>query len=135
MSDVELPLISSLLPSNQCVIQRAFAQVVQRNVRNIGLIGLAFKSNTDDLRESPFVELAEMLLGKGYHLKIYDPNVLLANVTGSNKVYIEKMIPHLSRLLVSSAAELTESQLLIVGHKYASAEQFLKETEVPQIQL
>lgn len=135
MSDVELPLISSLLPSNQCVIQRAFAQVVQRNVRNIGLIGLAFKSNTDDLRESPFVELAEMLLGKGYHLKIFDPNVLLANVTGSNKVYIEKMIPHLSGLLVSSAAEMKESQLLIVGHKYASAEQFLKETEVPQIQL
>ncbi len=134
-SDLELPLINSLLPSNQCVIQRAFAQVVQRNVRNIGLIGLAFKSNTDDLRESPFVELAELLVGKGYDLKIYDPNVLLANVTGSNKAYIEKMIPHLSRLLVSSVAELAESQLLIIGHRYTSAEQFLMETEVPQIQL
>ncbi|MGA9423707.1 MAG: UDP binding domain-containing protein, partial [Terracidiphilus sp.] len=101
--------------------------------RHIGLVGWAFKSNTDDLRESPFVELAERLLGKGYQLKICDPNVSLANVTGSNREYIEKMIPHLSKLLVSSAEELSECQLHFVGHRYANAEHFLKDTEVPHI--
>jgi GDP-mannose 6-dehydrogenase len=135
LCDVDLPLIGSLLPSNERVIQRAFNEVSRRNVRRIGLIGLAFKSNTDDLRESPFVELAERLLGKGYQLKIYDPNVSLANVTGSNKEYIEKTIPHLSSLLVSSVAELSECQLLVVGHRYAGAEQFLEATEIPSIYL
>jgi GDP-mannose 6-dehydrogenase len=133
--DLDLPLISSVLLSNQRMIQRALAEVTGRNVRHIGLIGLAFKSNTDDLRESPYVELAERLLGKGYEIKIYDPNVSLADVTGSNKEYIEKMIPHLSRLLVPSAEDLSECQLLIVGHRYASSDRFLGETSVPAIQL
>jgi GDP-mannose 6-dehydrogenase len=87
------------------------------------------------LRESPFVELAERLLGKGYQLKIYDPNVSLANVTGSNKEYIEKTIPHLSSLLESSVAELSECQLLVVGHRYPGAERFLETTEIPSIYL
>jgi GDP-mannose 6-dehydrogenase len=135
LCDVDLPLIGSLLPSNERVIQRAFNEVSRRNVRRIGLIGLAFKSNTDDLRESPFVELAERLLGKGYQLKIYDPNVSLANVIGSNKEYIEKMIPHLSSLLVSSVADLSDCQLLVVGHRYAGAEDFLGAVEIPSIHL
>ena len=135
MCDVDLPLIGSLLPSNERVIQRAFAQVNERNVRRVGLVGLAFKSNTDDLRESPFVELAERLLGKGYQLKIYDPNVSLANVTGSNREYIEKAIPHLSSLLVSSVAELSHCHLLVISHRYSGAEQFLNNTQIPLIYL
>ena len=133
--DLDLPLIGSLLHSNDRVIERAFAEVSGRNVRKIGLLGLAFKSNTDDLRESPFVELSERLLGKGYTLKIYDPNVSLANVTGSNREYIEKMIPHLSSLLVTSVAELSECQLLVVGHRYVDTERFLEETQIPKIYL
>ena len=100
--DLQLPLIAAILSSNEEVIERAFQKVRATGKKRIGLIGLSFKSNTDDLRESPFVELAERLLGKGYELKIYDPNVIAARLTGANKEYIDHVIPHLSRLLVPS---------------------------------
>jgi GDP-mannose 6-dehydrogenase len=99
------------------------------------LIGLGFKANTDDLRESPFVELAERLLGKGYELKIYDPNVSLAQLTGANKEYINKVIPHLSRLLVGSLAELAACELLVVGHKYPTVREFLCTAGLPFLEL
>jgi len=94
--------------------------------RRIGLIGLSFKSNTDDLRESPFVELAERLLGKGYELSIYDPNVISARLTGANKAYIDSVIPHLSRLLVPSLDELNDAELLLVGHRFAGVDELLE---------
>ena len=133
--DLELPLINSLLPSNEKVVERAFRKVCSSNFKRIGLIGLGFKANTDDLRESPLVELAERLLGKGYELKIYDPNVSLAQLTGSNKEYIDKVIPHLSRLLATSLDEFTDRELLVVGHKYSTAQEFLRTTQVPMIEL
>ena len=135
MCDLELLLVYFLLPNNERVIQHAFAQVSGRKVRRIGMIGLSFKSDTDDLRESPLVKLAEHLLCKGYQLKIYDPNVSLAQVTGSNKEYTEKRIPHLSSLIISSVAEFSECQLMLIGHRYTNAEQFLKDTEIPSIYL
>jgi GDP-mannose 6-dehydrogenase len=133
--DLELPLINSLLPSNERVIQRAVSRVSGSNCRRLGLIGLGFKANTDDLRESPFVELAERLLGKGYELKIYDPNVSLAQLTGANKEYIDKVIPHLSRLLVGSLAELVECELLVVGHQYPTVREFLSTAKIPFLEL
>jgi GDP-mannose 6-dehydrogenase len=116
--DLQLPVIAATLLSNECVIERAFEKVRATGKRRIGLIGLSFKSNTDDLRESPFVELAERLLGKGYQLSIYDPNVISARLTGANKEYIDSVIPHLSRLLVRSLDELSDAELLIVGHRF-----------------
>lgn len=116
--DLHLPLIAAILSSNEQVIERAFQKVRATGKRHIGLIGLSFKSNTDDLRESPFVELAERLLGKGYELRIYDPNVVAARLTGANKQYIDGVIPHLSRLLVHSLEELNDAELLIVGHHF-----------------
>jgi GDP-mannose 6-dehydrogenase len=133
--DLDLPLINSLLPSNEKVVQRAVHRVCISNVRHIGLIGLGFKANTDDLRESPLVELAERLLGKGYDLKIFDPNVSLAQLTGSNKEYIDKVIPHLSRLLVGSLDELAGCELLVVGHRYPVAREFLRAVKIPLIEL
>ena len=124
-SDVELPVIQALLVSNEKVIERAVRQVVTKGLRSVGLIGLSFKSNTDDLRESPFVEIAERLLGKGYELKIYDPNVSLARLTGSNKEYIESVIPHIARLLVHSLDELASCKLIIIGHHYPNVDAFL----------
>lgn len=123
--DVELPLIQSLLVSNEKVVERAVRQVVAKGLRPVGLIGLSFKSNSDDLRESPFVEIAERLLGKGYELRIYDPNVSLARLTGSNKEYIESVIPHIARLLVRSLDELAGCKLIIVAHHYPSVDAFL----------
>ena len=133
--DLDIPLIDSLLPSNEKVVQRVVRQVCSSNFKRIGLIGLGFKANTDDLRESPFVELAERLLGKGYDLRIYDPNVSLARLTGSNKEYIDKVIPHLSRLLVVTLDELAECEFLVVGHRYANVREFLDAVEVPRLEL
>ena len=133
--DLDIPLINSLLPSNEQVVQRALRQICSGSFRSIGLIGLGFKANTDDLRESPFVELAERLLGKGYELKIFDPNVSLARLTGSNKEYIGKVIPHLSRLLVGSVEEMAGCDLIVVGHRYPTVQNILDTIQVPLIEL
>jgi GDP-mannose 6-dehydrogenase len=117
-ADLQLPLMNAILASNEQVIRRAFEGVRATGARRLGLIGLSFKSNTDDLRESPFVELAEQLLGKGYELRIYDPNVITAQLQGANKEYIDRVIPHLSRLLVPTLEELGDAQALLVGHHY-----------------
>jgi len=133
--DLDVPLINSLLTSNEKVIQRALERVCDSKFRCIGLIGLGFKANTDDLRESPLVELAERLLGKGYDLRIFDPNVSIAQLTGSNKEYIHKVIPHLSRLLVGSLEDLAACELLVVGHRYPNVCEFLKSVDLPTLNL
>jgi GDP-mannose 6-dehydrogenase len=122
--DIELPLIGKILESNNNVIRRAATMILDLNVKRIGMVGLSFKSDTDDLRESPFVSLVETLLGKGLKLRIYDPNVSTAKLTGANKDFIESAIPHLSCLLVSSLEELlAEADLLIIGHKIVTLDQ------------
>ena len=131
--DLQLPVIAATLSSNECVIERAFEKVRATGKRRIGLIGLSFKSNTDDLRESPFVDLAERLLGKGYELSIYDPNVIAARLTGANKAYIDSVIPHLSRLLVRSLDELNDCELLIVGHHFEGVSGLLENTRASVI--
>lgn len=119
LCDIELPLMESILPSNEAVIGAAARSVLDTKARRVTLIGLSFKKNTDDLRESPFVELAEILLGKGVDLRIYDPNVNIAKLTGANKDYIEATIPHLSRLLTDSLENaIQDAELVIVGHRY-----------------
>ena len=133
--DLHLPLLKAILSSNEQVIERAFQQVRATGKRRLGLIGLSFKSNTDDLRESPFVELAERLLGKGYELSIYDPNVVEARLTGANKEYIDVVIPHLSRLLVPSLDQLSGAELLIVGHHFHGVDSLLETTGVSVIDL
>src|SRR5947208_8037540 len=106
--DVELPVISSILPSNRLQIQQAFEQVMETGKKRIGLLGFSFKAGTDDLRESPVVILAEALLGKGLKLRIYDKNVSLARLVGANKQYIEEQIPHLSSLLCETIPEVID---------------------------
>ena len=133
--DLQLPLITAVLSSNEQVIERAFQKVRATGKRRIGLIGLSFKSNTDDLRESPFVELAERLLGKGYKLSIFDPNVVAARLTGANKEYIDSVIPHLSRLLVRSLDDLCDAELLIVGHHFDGVAELLEKTRASIIDL
>ena len=94
--------------------------------RSLGFLGLSFKAGTDDLRESPHVELIETMLGKGFALKIYDENVSLAKLIGGNKEYIEKEIPHLSSLMCSSAEELVRnSDVIIVGNNAKGLKEML----------
>jgi GDP-mannose 6-dehydrogenase len=114
--DLDLPFLGNLLASNEKHIDRAFALATRHGRRKMALIGLAFKSGTDDVRESPMVALAERLIGKGYDLKIYDQDVDLARLIGANRGYIEREIPHLERLLTSDPKQALEgSEVVIVA--------------------
>ena len=114
---MSVPLLAQLLPANQAIIDRVFAAVAKHGRQPVALFGLAFKPGTDDLRESPFVMLAEKLLGKGFDLRIYDRFVQVARLMGANRAYIEREIPHLERLMVvSPQAALSSARIAIIGH-------------------
>ncbi|MFD4630678.1 nucleotide sugar dehydrogenase [Streptomyces sp. NPDC058284] len=115
-ADVSVPILSHVLPSNSAHLQRAVELVERTGKRRAGLFGLSFKPGTDDLRESPLVELAERLFGKGYDLKIYDANVSLSRLLGANREYIETRLPHLAHLLADSVDEvLDHADVCLVG--------------------
>jgi GDP-mannose 6-dehydrogenase len=100
--DLRLPLLESALPSNQQHLQRAIEAILEIPARRLGVIGLAFKENTDDLRESPVVTLLEQLIGKGRQVRVFDPHVQLDTIYGSNRHFILQQIPHIGRLLDDS---------------------------------
>jgi GDP-mannose 6-dehydrogenase len=132
--DVDLPVISSILPSNRLQIQHAFDQVMETGRQRIGLLGFSFKAGTDDLRESPIVILAEALLGKGRTLCIYDKNVSLARLVGANKEYIDRQIPHLSSLLCDTIDDVIDrSEVIVVGNQSPEFAQALHRTRPDQI--
>jgi GDP-mannose 6-dehydrogenase len=111
------PMLRHLIAANTAIIDRTFEAVARHGRQAVALFGLAFKQGTDDLRESPFVVLAEKLLGKGYDLRIYDRSVQVATLMGSNRAYIDREIPHLERLMVvSPEAALSGARVVIVGH-------------------
>ncbi|HJY79074.1 MAG TPA: nucleotide sugar dehydrogenase, partial [Burkholderiales bacterium] len=115
--DLSLPILNSILPSNALQIERGLQAVIEKGGKKIGILGFSFKAGTDDLRESPMVELAERLIGKGYELRIYDRNVSLAAVHGANRDYILNKIPHISRLMVHTIEEvLAHSQTIVIGN-------------------
>jgi GDP-mannose 6-dehydrogenase len=116
--DVEVPLLNSILISNRQQVERAVDAVLQTGRKRVGVLGMSFKSGTDDLRESPMVTLIETLIGKGLKLSIYDRDVELARLYGANKQYIEREIPHISSLMRSNLDEVIEaSDILIIGKK------------------
>jgi GDP-mannose 6-dehydrogenase len=112
--EVETPLLSQLLPSNGRHIDRAFDLIAQNGRGRIALFGLAFKSGTDDLRESPLVTLSERLIGKGYELRIFDPDVNTARLIGANREFIEREIPHIDCLMQPDVASTLEGADAIV---------------------
>ena len=119
--DIEVPLLSAILQSNAAHIKGVIQRIVGSGKKRVGFLGMTFKPDTDDLRESPLVEVIETLLGKGFHVKIYDKNVATSRLIGANKRFIEEHIPHLSSLLVERAEDLVDAaQVVVVG--YASAE-------------
>jgi GDP-mannose 6-dehydrogenase len=114
--DVSTPVLRAVVESNKAQIARGVDAVLQTRKKKVGVIGLAFKSNTDDLRESPMVTLVETLIGKGCDVRIYDPNVVMARVKGANRTYIEQEIPHVSSLLCDSPGCLVEhADVLVFG--------------------
>jgi GDP-mannose 6-dehydrogenase len=116
MHDVELPMLAHVLPSNRAHIEHAIGKVMASGKRRIGMLGLSFKTGTDDLRESPLVVLAEHFIGKGLSLLIYDPEVQLSNLLGANRRFIEQHVPHIGSLIRGSLEEvIAQSELLVVG--------------------
>jgi len=115
--DLRLPLLSSILDSNENQVKMGINLITKTKKKKIGIFGFSFKPGTDDLRESPMVELIETLLGKGYKINIYDKNVSIAKIFGANKQYIEKEIPHISSLMSSSIDKiLSDSEVLVIGN-------------------
>jgi GDP-mannose 6-dehydrogenase len=116
--DVPVPILNAVLPSNQQQLERGVRAVIDAGREKVGILGLSFKAGTDDLRESPVVELAERLLGKGFDLRVYDRNVNMARVIGTNRDYVLNKIPHISRLMVPSVdALLTHAQTIVIGNR------------------
>jgi GDP-mannose 6-dehydrogenase len=131
--DVPTPLMSSLLASNQAQIDRVVSRLKATGKRTVALLGLSFKPGTDDLRESPLVTLAEQLIGKGFKLKIYDPNVSYAALHGSNRAYIEKEIPHLAEILSEDAERvMADAEIVIFGHNAPEFTALLAKTQPGQ---
>jgi len=116
--DLKLPLLESLLPSNAEHVDRAVEAVMRTGKKRIAQLGLSFKAGTDDLRESPQVQLIKRLLGEGYNVRIWDKDVSLGRLAGSNRQYIEEVIPHIGSLLTTDLVEaLRDADVVIIGNK------------------
>lgn len=118
MHDVALPIIGSILPSNDLQISRGIQLITSTGHRRIGILGFSFKAGTDDLRESPLIQVIETLIGKGYDLRLFDSNVSVARLVGANKDFILNRIPHISRLMVDSIdAVLCHAETVVIGNR------------------
>ena len=121
--DLDLPVLNSIMPSNAAQLQRGMDLVVRPGKKKIGVLGFSFKAGTDDLRESPIVELIERLIGKGYDIRIYDKNVNIAKLVGANRDYIMNRIPHIAKLMVDDMTEVQDhAEVLVIGN---GSEEFL----------
>lgn len=124
--DVPVPLLGAILSSNNGQTKRGIENVLQTRRRRIGVVGLAFKPTTDDLRESPMVAVVETLIGKGCDVRVYDPNVVLARLHGANRTYIENEIPHISAVLCDDVESLlAHAEVLVFGAPGAEARRVL----------
>jgi GDP-mannose 6-dehydrogenase len=118
MHDLDLPIMNAILPSNELQVAKGLQLITDKGHKRIGVLGFSFKAGTDDLRESPMIEVIERLIGKGYDLRIYDKNVNLASLVGANRDFILNHIPHISRLMVNRVdAVLDHAQTIVIGNK------------------
>jgi len=116
-ADIAMPLLSAILPSNEAQIRRGVEAVLETRKRRVGVVGLSFKTGTDDLRESPIVALVEVLIGKGLDVRILDRNVAVARLVGANRRYIEEEIPHIASLMCESVEMLVgHADVLVIGN-------------------
>jgi len=132
-SDVPLPMLDAILASNRVQIDRVANRVRALGHRRITMLGISFKEGTDDLRESPLVALAEQLIGKGYDLRIVDPDVQYAALHGSNKQFIDRELPHLRSVLSDGPAAIAHAQIVIVGHASKRYQELLGQLNQGQI--
>jgi GDP-mannose 6-dehydrogenase len=125
--DVDTPMLTAVLASNEVHITHVVERIRAEPRAVIGMVGLAFKAGTDDLRESPLVELAEQLIGKGYTLRVFDPHVNVARLIGANKAYIEATVPHFDALLTDSMDKVLDCPIVVVGQSGAAVRAALAE--------
>jgi GDP-mannose 6-dehydrogenase len=115
--DLDVPIINAIMPSNEKQIEKGLRMIMEKKHKKIGVLGFSFKAGTDDLRESPLVELIERLLGKGYDVKLYDRNVSIASLVGANRDYILNHIPHISNLMEESLDKvLAHAETVVIGN-------------------
>jgi GDP-mannose 6-dehydrogenase len=115
--DLDLPIIGAIMPSNERQIERGLKMIMEKGHKKIGILGFSFKAGTDDLRESPLVEVIERLLGKGYDVRLYDRNVNMASLVGANRDYILNHIPHISKLMEDSIDKvLAHAETIVIGN-------------------
>ena len=115
--DLDLPVVNSILPSNQKHIERAIKLVMDAGSRKVGILGIAFKSGTDDLRESPMIELIERLIGKGFDVRVYDKDVNMSYLVGANRDFLVNHIPHISSLLEDSIFDvISHGDTIVIGN-------------------
>jgi GDP-mannose 6-dehydrogenase len=122
LASVEMPMINAIRHSNELQIERVVKGILARKPRSVGMVGLAFKKNTDDMRESPYVTIAKRLFGEGISLKIYDPFIHPDRLIGSNKISIQNSLNHLEKLIISSLDELEGCDYIIINHAIVSAD-------------
>jgi GDP-mannose 6-dehydrogenase len=121
--DLDLPLLESLMPSNSKHVERGVDAILRTGKRKIAMLGLSFKAGTDDLRESPQVQVIKRLLGEGCQVKVWDKDVVLGRLAGSNRQYIEEVIPHIGSLLSADMADvLRDSEVIVIGTKIEKSE-------------
>jgi GDP-mannose 6-dehydrogenase len=121
INDLQVPILASILPSNEMQVARGLQLIINKGHRRVGILGFSFKAGTDDLRESPVIEIIERLVGKGYDLKIYDKNVQLARLMGANRDFILNRIPHISKLMVDDIDKvLDHAQTVVIGNDDAN---------------
>lgn len=125
--DLKLPMLESLLPSNSEHLERAVEAVMRTNKKKIAQLGLSFKAGTDDLRESPQVRLVKRLLGEGYEVKVWDEDVSLGRLAGSNRQYIEEVIPHIGSLLSADLEDVLRwSEVVVIGNRSAKKDELIR---------
>jgi len=132
--DLDLPVLNAIMPSNQRQVEKGIKMIMSHGKRKVGFLGFAFKAGTDDLRESPLVDVIEALIGKGYELKLFDKNVNLAALTGANRDYILNHIPHISRLMVQSMDEVLDfAEVLVIGNGAAEFKAIFERLQPGQV--
>lgn len=125
-NDLRMPLLESILPSNAEHIERVVEKVMHSGKRRVGVLGLSFKAGTDDLRESPLVHLVKRLLGEGCQIQIWDKNVMLGKLVGSNRQFIDEYIPHIGMLLKEDVSDVVRgAEVILVGSRAVDREALL----------
>lgn len=133
-ADVLPPVLGAILASNDAQVRRGVEAVLATGRRRVGVVGLAFKDGTDDLRESPLVTLVENLIGKGCDVRVLDRNVSVSRLVGANRRYIEEQIPHIASLLCDDAGELlAHAEVLVIGNAGEQAAQVLASARAEQV--